>query len=222
MSRFTKFTVNLAALVVVALALADSALAQLVAMDHHSTALGDHFSGASEFVRAQGSFLRDEADAAETWVRVAAAADDLQYQRTEHRYQAKRMQMEYLQQKASLNRERQQFDTASEEAAAMRLLHAAQRGVPSWPTALKHAKYAGSMSLVESLLRNWSPEDATGDAYRRALATETGVLRTRVANDLSIKHSSRVRAVETLRRLRLLADMPGAVEVGAMQQLAVR
>ena len=222
MSRFTKLTVNLAALVVVALALTDSASAQLVAMDHHSTILGDHLSGASELVRAQGSFLRDEAAAAESWVRVAAAADDLQYQRTEHRYQVKQMQIEYLQQKAAANRERMEMDAAAEEMAAMRLLQSAQRGVPSWPTALRNSKYAGSMSLVESLLRNWTPEDTTGGAYRRALATEAGVLRTRVASDRSIDHSSRVQAVQTLRQLQLLANMPGAGEVGTTQQLAVR
>ncbi len=78
------------------------------------------------------------------------------------------------------------------------------------------------MSLVESLLRNWSPEDATGDAYRRALATEAGVLRTRVANDRSIDHNGRVQAVQTLRQLQLLANMPGAGDGAATQQLALR
>lgn len=222
MSRFAKLTVNFAALAVVAVALSGSASAQLVALRHHSTILGDHLSGASEFVRAQGTFLRDEAAAAESWVRVAAASDDLQYQRTEHHYQVKQMQLEYLQQKAASNREQMEMKSAAEEAAAMRLLQSAQMGVPSWPTALKNVRYAGSMSLIESLLRNWTPEDTTGGAYRRALATEAGVLRTRVANDMSIDHSGRVQAVQTLRQLQLLASMPGTGVGGAVQQLAAR
>ena len=222
MSRLAKLTVSASALVVACLAWASSASAQLVALRHHSTILGDHLSGASELVRARGAFLRDEADAAETWVRVAAASDDLQYQRTEHRYQAKRMQIEYLQQKAESNREHLQLETAAEEAAAMRLLQSAKRGVPSWPTALKNTKYAGSMSLVESLLRTWSPEDTTGDAYRRALATEAGVLRTRIASDLSIDHASRVQAVQTLRQLQVLASLPGQGLAAGAQQLALR
>jgi hypothetical protein len=76
------------------------------------------------------------------------------------------------------------------------------------------------MSLIESLLRNWSPEDTTGVAYRRALATEAGVLRMRVANDTSIDHPSRVQAVETLRQLQLLANLPS--DAGAVQHLAAR
>jgi hypothetical protein len=78
------------------------------------------------------------------------------------------------------------------------------------------------MSLVESLLRTWSPEDTTGDAYRRALATEAGVLRTRIANDLSIDHASRVQAVQTLRQLQVLASLPDAASAMGAQQLAVR
>jgi hypothetical protein len=220
MSRFIKLTVSFAALVVVALALADKASAQLVYMDHHSTALGDHLSGASELVRAQGAFLRDEADAAETWVRVAAARDDYWYQRAEKFYQVKQMRLNYIQQKANANRQQQSYEAAAEEAAALRLLATVQQGAPQWPAALLNSKFAGSMSLIESLLRNWSPEDTTGAAYRRALATEAGVLRTRVATDMTIDHGSRVEAVETLRQLQLLANLP-ASDVAA-QHLAAR
>jgi hypothetical protein len=220
MSRSIKLTVNLAALVVVMLALADSASAQLVALRHHSTVLGDHLSGASELVRAQGSFLRDEADAAETWVRVAVARDNYWYQRAEKAYGVKQMRLNYIQQKANANRQQQSYEAAAEETAALRLLATVQQGAPQWPTALRNAKFAGSMSLIESLLRNWSPEDTTGVAYRRALATEAGVLRMRVANDLSIDHTSRVQAVETLRQLQLLANLPS--DAGAVQHLAAR
>jgi hypothetical protein len=82
-------------------------------------------------------------------------------------------------------------------------------------------KFATSMTTIESLLRNWSPEDTTGDAYRRALATEAGVLRTRIASDQSIDHASRVAAVKTLRQLQVLSTLPGAGSVGG-QQLASR
>lgn len=201
--------------------LATPAAAQLISMRHHSTVLGDHLSGASELVRAQGAFLRDEAEAAATWVQVAAAADDLHYQRTEHWYQVKRMRVEYLQQKAEVNRERHQLETAAEENAALRLLQTAQRGVPQWPVALRSERFAGSMTTIESILRNWSPDDVTGDAYRRALATEAGVLRARVASDATIDHASRVAAVKTLRQLQVLATLPTAEDFGG-QQLAVR
>jgi hypothetical protein len=203
-----------------ALASAKPASAQLVALRHHSTIAGDHFSGASELVRAQGAFLRDEAAAAENWIRVAAAADQLQYQRTEYAYQVKRMRLDYLQQKADANRERQQLDTASDHAAALQLLNSAQRGVPQWPKALQSPKFASSMTMIESLLRNWSPDDTTGDAYRRALATEAGVLRERVASDASIDHAGRVQAVQTLQRLMVLVQLPAADLNGAARQLA--
>jgi hypothetical protein len=219
MSHRLQTTAFATVLLVVVLGLANSASAQLVALRHHSTILGDHFSGASELVRARGAFLVDEAAAAESWVRTAAAADDLQYQRTEHHYQVKKMRIEYLQQKAEANRQRQQAEMAANEAAALRLLQSAKLGAPQWPSALKNAKYIDSMTMIESLLRNWSPEDTTGEAYRRALATEAGVLRTRVAKDLSIDHPSRVKAVETLSRLQLLATMPA---VDGSVQLASR
>jgi hypothetical protein len=221
MSRHIQTAAFTAVLLVFALTLTETASAQLVALRHHSTILGDHFSGASELVRARGAFLRDEADAAETWVRVAAATDDLWYQRSERAYQVKRMRLEYIEQKAAMNRERQELETAAEENAALRLLQTAQRGVPQWPAALEMPKFATSMTTIESLLRNWSPEDTTGDAYRRALATEAGVLRTRIAGDKSIDHASRVAAVQTLERLQLLATLPGTGAVGG-QQLALR
>jgi hypothetical protein len=65
------------------------------------------------------------------------------------------------------------------------------------------------MSLIESILRNWSPEDAaSADAYRQSLATEAGVLRTRVGADTSISFEARLEAVRTLRQLQILASTP--------------
>ena len=221
MSRHIQTAAFTAVLLVVALALTESASAQLVALRHHSTAWGDHLSGASELVRAQGAYLRDEADAAETWVRVAAARDEYWYQRAEKWYQVKQMRLDYIRNKAEMNRQQQQYEAAAEEDAALRLLANAQRGVPQWPAALQMPKFATSMTTIESLLRNWSPEDATGDAYRRALATEAGVLRARIASDLSIDHASRVAAVKTLRQLQVLATLPASEAVGG-QQLALR
>ena len=80
-----KRTFILTAFGLFAIALAPAAFGQVVAYHHHSTALGDAYGGASELVGAQGAFLRDQAAAAETWVRVAAAQDDLAYQRAERR-----------------------------------------------------------------------------------------------------------------------------------------
>ena len=218
MSRFLRLTAL--ALVTSLIAMTGSASAQLVALRHHSTILGDHFSGASELVRAEGAFLRDEADAAETWVRVAAAHDDLRYQRVEHAYQVKQLRVQYLQQKASINRQRRQLETADQENAAAKLLQSAQRGMVFWPKAMQQPRFAASLSTIESLLHNWSPDDATGDVYRRALATEAGVLRERIANDYSIDHPSRVKAVETLQQLQTLAALPGTVTTAP--QLALR
>jgi hypothetical protein len=130
------------------------------------------------------------------------------------------MRVQYLQQKANVNRERRQLQAADEQNAAARLLQSAQRGMVSWPEALQQPKFAASMSTIESLLRNWSPEDTTGDVYRRALATEAGVLRERIAGDTSIEHTSRTKAVETLQRLQLLAALPEATAPAS--QLALR
>jgi hypothetical protein len=80
----------------------------------------------------------------------------------------------------------------------------------------------GSMSLIDSILRNWSPNDpASGEMYRRALATEAAVLRTRVANNESIPFASRVEGVRTLRHLQLLASTPEAAANGG-SALAMR
>ncbi|RIK86665.1 MAG: hypothetical protein DCC67_02690 [Planctomycetota bacterium] len=191
---------------------AAEATAQVVAYHHRSTVFGDHAAGAAELVRAYGAFLRDEAAAAQQWVSVAAARDQLYYQRGEYHYRLKQLEQQYIQQKAARNRERQQLNAAAEEAAAERLLQSTQHGVPVWPAALQQPKFAGSMTLIESLLQNWSAEGAASPAYRRALATEAGVLRARVAADTTIDFNGRVEAVRTLKRLQLLAErIPDAV-----------
>ncbi len=199
-----------------------AASAQVVAYHHRSTVWGDHLAGASELVRAQGAFLIDEAEAAGKWIQNAASYDALQYQRREIHFQEKHMYLDYLKAKAAANRERQAAETATEEMAAAQLWRQAQSGGVIWPAALTRPEYMGSMSLIDSLLRNWSPNDAaSGEVYRRALATEAGVLRTRVASNENITFASRVEAVRTLSRLQLLASTPGVENAGG-SQLAMR
>jgi hypothetical protein len=223
MTRIAKLSVA-ALLVSSTLGLAGTVSGQTLYYDHRSTVFGDHAAGLSELVRAQGAFLVDEAAAAEKWVQVAAAEDQLLYQRAEQRYQVKQMQLELSKQRTQAYREKQDQQSAAEEAAARRLLDMAQRGMVQWPTALAQPRFAGSMSLVESLLKNWSPDDASGDAYRKALATEAGVLRTKIATDKTIAFASRVEAVRTLKHLQLLAGMSGQAGPGAVagQQVAMR
>jgi hypothetical protein len=187
-----------------------SASAQVIAYDHRSTVLGDHLSGASELVRAQGAFLKDEADAAETWTRVVAAQDQIQYQRANYRFDVKRMQDDYRTRKAEANRERQQSAATSDAAAAMKLYQSIQRGAGLWPAALTQAKYSSSLSTVTSLMRNWSPDDPASDVYRVAAATELGVLKNRVAADRELDFASRVDAVRTLKQLQQLTMTPPA------------
>jgi hypothetical protein len=208
MSRFTIFSVVAATVTLSAMASLQSASAQAIAYDHRSTVLGDELAGASELVRAQGSFLKDEAIAAETWTRVVAAQDQIQYQRDTYRYDVKRMEDEYRNRKAQANRERQQAEETADTAEALRLYQSVQRGAGLWPEALTQSKYAGSMTTVNSLLRNWSPQDPSSDVYRAALATEIGVLKNRVAADQQLDFASRVEAVRTLKQLQQLALMP--------------
>lgn len=224
MNRTATFAAVTTAFLFAGLAPGQSATAQVIAYDHHSTAFGDHAAGAAELVQAQGQFLVNQSVAAQNLVQAAAANDQLQYQRTEYRYQVKQMKLKYMQDRADLNRQRQSLKSASEEAAARQLVQSAKRGYVQWPTALTQPKFAGSMTLVESILRNWSPEDPSGDAYRRALATEVGVLKTRVASDKSLNFPSRVEAVRTLSQLQQLASLPGQGEAGAANgpQLAMR
>jgi hypothetical protein len=210
MSRFTNFTVAAATLTLAALASLQSASAQVIAYDHRSTVLGDELAGASELVRAQGSFLKDEATAAETWTRVVAAQDQIQYQRSTYRFDVKRMEAEHRDRKAQSNRERQQAEATTETAEAMKLYESIQRGAGLWPAALTQTKYAGSLATVTSLLRNWSPQEPAGDVYRSALATEIGVLKNRVAADRQLDFASRVEAVRTLKHLQQLTTMPAA------------
>lgn len=220
MKRATSITAVVASLLAV-FAVTDMASGQVVAYRHRSTVFGDHAAGAAELVRAQGAFLRDHAAAAEQWVNVAAARDQLFYQRVEHAWQIKQMRLDYINQKAANNRERQQFDAAAEMEAAKQLLQSAQQGLPMWPALLKQPQFAGSIGLIESLLKGWAPNDPSAPTYRQALATEAGVLRNRIANDTSLNYHSRVEAVETLQRLQLLAGMP-AEQLAAASQIAMR
>jgi hypothetical protein len=218
-----KTTITLTSLSVVMISalvlLSASASAQVVAYHHRSTAFGDYAAGASELVRAQGAFLRDEAAAAENWVQVAAARDDLLYQRAERYYQAKQMELEYMKQRAQANREQAQAESAAETAAAQRLVESARLGAVQWPAALTLPRFAESMSLIESILRNWTPAGATSESYRRALVTEAGVLRTRISSDRSIDFLSRVEAVRALTRLQTAAAIPAE---GPSAQVAMR
>ncbi|MBL9165227.1 MAG: hypothetical protein JNL18_21045 [Planctomycetaceae bacterium] len=208
MSRFTSHFAIVATLAIAAVAWQSTASAQVIAYDHRSTVLGDQLAGASELVRAQGSFLKDEADAAETWTRVVAAQDQIQYKRSAYRYDVQRMESELRDRKAQANRERQQAEATAEMAEAVRLYQSVQRGAGLWPVALRQTKYAGSLATVSSLLRNWSPEDSSSDVYRAALATEIGVLKNRVAADRQLDFASRVDAVKTLKQLQQLATLP--------------
>jgi hypothetical protein len=217
MSRFTNLSVAAATLAFTAVAFQQQASAQVIAYDHRSTVLGDQLAGASELVRAQGSFLKDEATAAETWTRITAAQDQIQYQRSAYRFDVKRMETELRDRKAQTNRERQQAEVTADTAEALRLYQSVQRGAGIWPVALRQTKYAGSLATVSSLLRNWSPQDPTSDVYRAALATEIGVLKNRVAADQQLDFASRVEAVKTLKQLQQLATMP-ATELPAQWQ----
>jgi hypothetical protein len=208
MSRFANLSVASIALAAATVAWQSSASAQVIAYDHRSTVLGDQLAGASELVRAQGSFLKDEALAAETWTRVTAAQDQIQYQRTAYRNDVTRMETELRERKAQSNRERQQAEANADIAAALRLYQSVQRGAGFWPVALRDGKYASSLATVSALLRNWSPQDSSSEIYRVALATEIGVLRNRVAADRQLDFASRVDAVKTLKQLQQLATMP--------------
>lgn len=211
MRRFITLT---ALAITIILAADHAASAQVVAYHHRSTVWGDHLAGASELVRAQGAYLRDEADAAEVWVRTEAAHDALLYQRAEYRFQVRQMYEKYLNDKATAHREHDAAQAAAEQGEAVRLWQAAQRGGVTWPAALRRAEYANSLAMIDSILRGWSPSNPSGDAYRRALATEAGVLRTRIAENSTISFQARVEAVRTLQRVQALADMP-SLEAGA-------
>ena len=210
MSRFATLTAS-----VITLVLSSTASAQVVAYHHRSTVFGDHLAGASELVRADGQFLRDEADSAETWVRVAVATDDLYYRRAEQHFQVKQMQLQYRQQRLEDKQQRQAQESAAQQLAALRMHQQVQRGGVQWPSVLRRHEYAASMSLVESIMRNWSPSDVDGDAYRRALATESAVLRARISKNTTIDYASRLAAVQTLKQLQLLANMTAEVEAAA-------
>lgn len=208
MSRFNQFAVAALTLTAAAAVGMSAASAQVIAYDHRSTVLGDQLAGASELVRAQGTFLKDEATAAETWTRVTAAQDQIQYNRSAYRFDVKRMETEVRDRKAQTNRDRQQAEAAADTAQAMKLYNSVQRGAGLWPTALTQTKYAGSLQTVTSLLRNWSPTEPSGEVYRSALATEIGVLKNRVAADRQLDFASRVEAVRTLKQLQQLTTMP--------------
>ena len=121
---------------------------------------------------------------------------------------------EYMNERANAKRQRNAAQADAERAEAVQLWQSAQRGMLMWPAALKRPEFANSLSLIESIMRSWSPNNPTGDAYRRALATEAGVLRARVATDARIGFVARVEASRMLDRIQQLADLP-SLEAGA-------
>lgn len=216
-----KRPITLAAFGLLAIALAPTAFGQVVAYHHRSTVWGDAYAGASELVRAQGAFLRDEAAAAENWVHVAAAQDDLAYQRAERRYQVKQMELNYQQAKLNGKLQRREAAVGEQQVAALQLLNDAQRGIYQWPEAMTRPEYASSVTLIDSILRNWRPTDeVSGNSYRRALATEAALLRSRIKDDQRIKVSSRLEAIEAIKQVQLLAGMSEQAAVNA--QVAMR
>jgi hypothetical protein len=152
--------------------------------------------------------LKDEATAAETWTRVVAAQDQIQYRRSAYRHDVRRMETETREQKAQSNRARQEAEATAGMASALRLYESVQRGAGAWPAVLRQTKYAGSIATVNSLLRNWSPEQPSSAVYRSALVTEIGVLKARIAADQELDFASRVDAVRTLKQLQQLAMSP--------------
>jgi hypothetical protein len=217
-------TLTSAAALALALVVSSSASAQVLSYDHHSTAFGDYLAGGAELALAQGQFLVNQSVAAQNWVQATAANDQLQYQRAEYRWNLKQMELKYREDRATALRQQAALKSASEEAAARQLLQSAKRGIVQWPVALTQPKFAGSMTLVESLLRNFSPDDPACDAYRRALATEVGVLRNQIASDKTIDFNSRVAAVHTLSQLQQLATLPASTAGASATtpQLAMR
>lgn len=189
----------------VALGAVNSASAQVLYYDHHSTAAGDWLGGSAEVLHGQAAYVKAEAEAAEIWVRATAAHDDLLYQRFQYNIQAKQQRLEYQQQRREDKLARKTAAIVAQENQAMRLQRTVQMGGVNWPAALMRPEFSSSMSMIESVLRNWNPNDPNGDAFRRALASEAGVLRNKISNNRSIPFASRVEAVQTLKQLQLLA-----------------
>jgi hypothetical protein len=178
----------------------------------HSTVAGDYFGGAAELVRAHGAYERDLADAAETWVRVSAASDAAAYQRAEYHFQLRQRRDEYRKQLAEERTQRYETRAAQRIDEARRIWTEAQNGLPLWPAALERPEFAASVRQIESILEHWTPDNSPlGDAYRRALTTEIGVVRARVTTDQRISFADRVAAVRILNSLELFAKTAPAV-----------
>ncbi|MCA9237050.1 MAG: hypothetical protein KDA44_16365 [Planctomycetales bacterium] len=187
---------------------------------HRSTALGDAYSGASELVRAEGAYLKDEADAALTWLEVDRGREAFRYEMGEWRQQVELRRQREIQDKAEARRARQQQDAQVRSVSAQELARDIRDGMPVWPAALREPQYSGSLSMIESILRNWDATTAPmANVYRSALSTELGVLENRVAADDSIGFVYRVEAVRTLRLLRELTEANAAAPA---PQLAMR
>lgn len=173
---------------------------------HHSTAQGDFLGGSAELTQAQGQFAKDVASAAEIWVRVAAAQDDLQYKHYENHLRCKQVELEYRESKRQAIETRNELKDARRLAEARQLWTDAKNGYVRWPAALNGREYATSLSLVESLLRTWPESDGYfGPIYRKSLATELGVLRSKISHDKKVPFHQQVDAIQTLDGLELAA-----------------
>ncbi|MBX3424190.1 MAG: hypothetical protein KF688_00800 [Pirellulales bacterium] len=186
----------------------------------HGTVLGDAYSGASELVYARGQFLKDEADAAKTWVEVARAREALYYEAAEWRQQTIESRAQAVLARAEARRARTAEESRQRYAEARNLARDIRDGMPVWPEALRRPEYAASMTMIESIVQHWNPNGNAFDAaYRSALATELGVLENRVAANEAIDFRDRVAAVRTLR---LLRELTAAGDATANRELAMR
>ena len=92
--------------------------------------------------------------------------------------------------------------------------------MPVWPAALRRAEYGLSLTLIESIVRNYSTAGESLEAtYRAALATEAAVLENRISGNTAISFLDRVEAVHTLR---LVRELTGAGKAAGERQLAMK
>jgi hypothetical protein len=195
---------------VVAWGICSTCWGQAMFYDHRSTAEGDIRSGMADQQAAWGAAARNWGEGYGLYMSGEEQRLSIAYQVYEIRRMVADDRRLDLERRANDRRRKQADEAEAFDAAARQLISEYRVGVVQWPEALNRSEFAESMSVIESMLAIVGQQRGAMDTYtRRALATEAGVLRQRVASNKAISHDSRVAAVKALK----LAQRAAAIDV---------
>ena len=163
-----------------------SAVGQALAYDHRSTVLGDYFSGRADATTAEATYILREAQAEYIFVQAQMLDQNRRYELANQQILLALGKLKVQEETARLRDQRRR---AAEEAKSRETTKPKADTAPAaekivWPRPLRDHGYECSRSMIENLLASLTDGEADFNfeaIMRKALATEIGVLRAKLA-----------------------------------------